>query len=72
MDTGKSLHEEHPQYTLIDLNRAGSALMEVVTDPDMRSGQEAVAFVRTFQTLLRHINTSSANLEVRCRLGFRV
>ena len=38
LDTGKSLHEEHPQYTLIDLNWAGSALMEVVTDPDTRLG----------------------------------
>eukprot|EP00854_Cymbomonas_tetramitiformis_P009809 gene9809-11622_t len=62
-DTGKSLHDQHPDHSLIDLNRAGSALMEVVTEPALSSGEEAAAFVRTFQLLLRHIGTSSANME---------
>jgi aspartyl-tRNA(Asn)/glutamyl-tRNA(Gln) amidotransferase subunit B len=65
MDTGKSLHEADAAHTLIDLNRAGCALMEVVTEPDMRSAEEAVAFVRAFQQLLRHLGTSDGNMEVR-------
>jgi len=69
MDTGKSLHADDAAHTLIDLNRAGSALMEVVTHPDLRSGAEAAAFVRTFQQLLRHLGTSDANMEVRVGTG---
>lgn len=67
MDTGKSLHDAHPQWSLIDLNRAGSGLMEVVTAPGMASGEEAACFVRTFQRLLRHLGTGTGNMEVRAR-----
>mmetsp|Transcript_17437 Transcript_17437/g.33636 ORF Transcript_17437/g.33636 Transcript_17437/m.33636 type:complete len:528 (-) Transcript_17437:84-1667(-) len=63
MDTGKSLHDAHPQWSLIDLNRAGSGLMEVVTAPGMASGEEAACFVRTFQRLLRHLGTGTGNME---------
>mmetsp|Transcript_808 Transcript_808/g.2432 ORF Transcript_808/g.2432 Transcript_808/m.2432 type:complete len:285 (-) Transcript_808:3016-3870(-) len=63
VDTGKSTHDLDPRYSCIDLNRAGSALMEVVTGPDLRSGDEAAAFVRTFQQLLRHVGTSDGNME---------
>jgi len=62
-DTGKSLHDVHPAATCIDLNRAGCALMEVVTGPDLRGGEEAAAFVKQFQQLLRHIGTSDGNME---------
>lgn len=49
-------------YTLVDLNRAGSALMEIVTRPDMKNGAEAAAFVRELQLLLRHIGSSDGNM----------
>mmetsp|Transcript_37205 Transcript_37205/g.44968 ORF Transcript_37205/g.44968 Transcript_37205/m.44968 type:complete len:547 (-) Transcript_37205:282-1922(-) len=63
MDTGKSVHSKEDGHTLLDLNRAGSALMEIVTDPDIRSGVQAAAFVRQLQRLLRHLGTSTANME---------
>eukprot|EP00898_Chlorokybus_atmophyticus_P004980 jgi/Chlat1/5483/Chrsp36S05458 len=62
-DTGKSSYEPDQQYALVDLNRAGTALMEIVTAPDMRSGTHAAAFVRDMQNLLRHIGTSDGNME---------
>ncbi|KAG0315545.1 hypothetical protein BGZ99_007407 [Dissophora globulifera] len=52
-DTGKSLHDVYPGLTLLDLNRAGTGLMEIVTKPDMRSSQEAGILVKKLQTLLR-------------------
>lgn len=62
-DSGKSLHDQEPSLTLIDLNRAGIALMEIITQPDISSSLEAEEFIKKLQFLLRHIQTSSANME---------
>src|ERR1700761_334807 len=51
-DAGKSLHEEHPQLTLVDLNRSGVALMEIVTKPDLRSADDAKAFLTKLRSIL--------------------
>src|SRR5450432_587681 len=45
-DAGKSLHDQHPDHSYVDLNRSGVALMEIVSEPDMRSSEEAAAFLR--------------------------
>ncbi len=62
-DAGKSLHDQHPRYTLVDLNRAGVALMEIVSKPDIRSPEEAGAFLRKLRTLLRYIGSCDGNME---------
>uniref|UniRef100_A0A7S3CY26 Glutamyl-tRNA(Gln) amidotransferase subunit B, mitochondrial n=1 Tax=Palpitomonas bilix TaxID=652834 RepID=A0A7S3CY26_9EUKA len=62
-DSGKSIHDLHPSKTLVDLNRAGCALMEIVTGPDMRSSAEAGAFVRSLQNILHFVGTSDADME---------
>lgn len=49
--------------TLVDLNRAGAALVEIVTEPDMRSPEDAAAFVRHLQSILRHVGASDANMD---------
>ncbi len=57
-DAGKSLHDQHPDYSYVDLNRSGVALMEIVSKPDMRSSKEAQAYVtklRTISALSRHV-----------------
>ena len=61
-DAGKSLHDQHPDLSFIDLNRAGVALMEIVSFPDIRSGEEAAAYVGKLRTILRHIGTSDGNM----------
>lgn len=62
-DAGKSVHDLHPQKTCIDLNRCGIALMEIVTKPDMRSAEQAMAFVRDLRLLLRYLETSDGNMD---------
>ncbi|KAI7865013.1 aspartyl/glutamyl-tRNA amidotransferase subunit B [Spinellus fusiger] len=62
-DTGKSMHDMQPGYTLLDLNRAGTGLMEIVTKPDMRSSFEAGLLVKKLQALLRCVGSSNANME---------
>ena len=62
-DAGKSLHDQHPQLTYIDLNRAGVALMEIVSKPDMRSAEEAGAYVRKLRSILRYLGTCDGNME---------
>ncbi|MEM8798811.1 MAG: Asp-tRNA(Asn)/Glu-tRNA(Gln) amidotransferase subunit GatB [Pseudomonadota bacterium] len=62
-DAGKSLHDQHPQFTLVDLNRSGVALMEIVSKPDMRSPEEAAAYVRKLRTILRYIGSCDGNME---------
>ena len=68
VDSGKSIHDMHPTMSLIDLNRCGTALMEIVSEPDMRSSNEAAAYVKKLQSLLQHIGTCDANMEevTRC------
>jgi aspartyl-tRNA(Asn)/glutamyl-tRNA(Gln) amidotransferase subunit B len=62
-DAGKSLHDQHPDYTYVDLNRAGVALMEIVSRPDMRSSEEAAAFLRKLRAILRYLGTCDGNME---------
>lgn len=62
-DTGKSLHDVYPGETLLDLNRAGTGLMEIVTKPDMRSSKEAGIMVKKLQQLLRAVDSSDGNME---------
>ncbi|MDR2417413.1 MAG: Asp-tRNA(Asn)/Glu-tRNA(Gln) amidotransferase subunit GatB [Holosporales bacterium] len=62
-DAGKSLHDLSPQATYVDLNRAGVALMEIVTKPDMRSSSEAIAFLKKLRMLLRYLGTCDGNME---------
>lgn len=68
-DAGKSIHDINDIYTCLDYNRAGTPLLEVVTEPDFRSGQEVADFMNAFQILLRYLNISDANMEegsLRC------
>ena len=62
-DAGKSLHDRDPRRTLVDLNRAGVALMEIVTEPDMRSPDEAAAFMAKLRSILRYLGTCDGNME---------
>ncbi len=62
-DAGKSMHDQHPNFTYVDLNRSGVALMEIVSRPDMRSAEEAGAYVRKLRTILRYIGTCDGNME---------
>jgi len=62
-DAGKSLHDQHPAYSYVDLNRAGVALMEIVTKPDLRSAEDAKAFVSKLRTILRYLGTCDGNME---------
>jgi len=68
-DAGKSIHDINEFSTCLDFNRAGTPLLEVVTEPDFRSGQEVSDFMSAFQTLIRYIGISDANMEegsLRC------
>ena len=62
-DAGKSLHDQHPTKSYIDLNRSGVALMEIVSEPDMRSPEEAGAYLRKLRTVLRYLGTCDGNME---------
>jgi len=62
-DAGKSMHDQHPTKSFIDLNRAGVALMEIVSKPDMRSPEEAGAYLRKLRSILRYLGTCDGNME---------
>jgi len=62
-DAGKSLHEGLPGMTGIDLNRAGTPLVEIVSEPDMRSAKEAVAYMKKMHTLVRYLEISDGNMQ---------
>ncbi|HEX2242571.1 MAG TPA: Asp-tRNA(Asn)/Glu-tRNA(Gln) amidotransferase subunit GatB [Gammaproteobacteria bacterium] len=62
-DAGKSLHEDFHGMTGIDLNRAGTPLLEIVSEPDMRSAKEAVAYMRKLHTLVRYLEISDGNMQ---------
>jgi aspartyl-tRNA(Asn)/glutamyl-tRNA(Gln) amidotransferase subunit B len=62
-DAGKSLHDQHPSMSFVDLNRAGVALMEIVSRPDLRSAEEAKAYVTKLRTILRYLGTCDGNME---------
>jgi aspartyl-tRNA(Asn)/glutamyl-tRNA(Gln) amidotransferase subunit B len=62
-DAGKSLHDQHPTKSYIDLNRAGVALMEIVSEPDIRSPEEAGAYLTKLRQILRYLGTCDGNME---------
>jgi len=62
-DAGKSLHDQHPNMSAIDLNRSGVALMEIVSKPDLRSAEEAKAFIGKLRSILRYLGTCDGNME---------
>jgi aspartyl-tRNA(Asn)/glutamyl-tRNA(Gln) amidotransferase subunit B len=62
-DAGKSLHDQHPDTSMVDLNRAGVALMEIVSKPDLRSAEEAKAYVGKLRTILRYLGTCDGDME---------
>ena len=68
-DAGKSMHDQHPTKTHIDLNRSGVTLMEIVSKPDMRSAEEAVVYVTKVRSILRYIESCDGNMQegsLRC------
>ncbi|MCI0401570.1 MAG: Asp-tRNA(Asn)/Glu-tRNA(Gln) amidotransferase subunit GatB [Gammaproteobacteria bacterium] len=62
-DAGKSVHEGFASMSGIDLNRAGTPLLEIVSEPDMRSAKEAIAYMKTIHTLVRYLEISDANMQ---------
>ncbi|HWC62807.1 MAG TPA: Asp-tRNA(Asn)/Glu-tRNA(Gln) amidotransferase subunit GatB, partial [Rhizomicrobium sp.] len=62
-DAGKSLHDQHPDSSYVDLNRSGIALMEIVTKPDMRSSEEAAAFLKKLRAIVRYLGTCDGNMD---------
>jgi aspartyl-tRNA(Asn)/glutamyl-tRNA(Gln) amidotransferase subunit B len=68
-DASKSLHDQHPSLTYVDLNRAGVGLMEIVSEPDLRSAEEAGAYLKKLRSILRYLGTCDGNMEegsLRC------
>jgi aspartyl-tRNA(Asn)/glutamyl-tRNA(Gln) amidotransferase subunit B len=68
-DAGKSLHDQSPRETYVDLNRAGIGLMEIVSEPDLRSAEEAGIYLRKLRSILRYLGTCDGNMEegsLRC------
>jgi aspartyl-tRNA(Asn)/glutamyl-tRNA(Gln) amidotransferase subunit B len=68
-DAGKSLHDRHPNLSYVDLNRAGIGLMEIVSEPDLRSAEEAGIYLRKLRSILRYLGTCDGNMEegsLRC------
>ena len=62
-DAGKSIHDQSPDYSYVDLNRSGVALMEIVSKPDLRSAKEAQAYVTKLRTILRYLGTCDGDME---------
>ena len=74
-DAGKSLHDQHPSMTYVDLNRSGVALMEIVSKPDLRSAEEAGVYVRKIRAILRYLGTCDGNMEegsMRCDVNVSI
>ena len=74
-DAGKSLHDIYPDKTALDFNRAGSPLVEIVTEPDLRSGEEAYAYLTELRKLLRYLGVCDGNMEtgsMRCDANISV
>jgi aspartyl-tRNA(Asn)/glutamyl-tRNA(Gln) amidotransferase subunit B len=68
-DAGKSMHDQSPDSSFIDLNRSGIALMEIVSKPDMRSGEEAAVYMKKLRTIVRYLDTCDGDMEkgsMRC------
>ncbi len=62
-DAGKSIHDQHPSMSFVDLNRSGVALMEIVSKPDIRSSAEARAYITKLRTIMRYLGTCDGNME---------
>jgi aspartyl-tRNA(Asn)/glutamyl-tRNA(Gln) amidotransferase subunit B len=62
-DAGKLMHDQHPTFSYVDLNRSGVALMEIVSKPDMTSPEEAGAYVRKLRSILRYVGSCDGNME---------
>ncbi|MBM3617849.1 MAG: Asp-tRNA(Asn)/Glu-tRNA(Gln) amidotransferase subunit GatB, partial [Alphaproteobacteria bacterium] len=74
-DAGKSLHEHSPKHTFIDLNRAGIALMEIVSEPDLRTPEEAGIYLKKLRTILRYLGTCDGDMDkgnMRCDANISV
>jgi len=74
-DAGKSIHDSGSQFTQLDFNRAGTPLLEIVTEPDLRSAEEAAAYVTTLRKLVRHLGVCDGNMEegsLRCDVNISV
>jgi len=62
-DAGKSLHDRHPNFSYVDLNRSGVALMEIVSKPDLRSSEQAMAYLTKLRSILRYLGTCDGNMD---------
>lgn len=74
-DAGKSMHDQHPTKSFVDLNRSGNALMEIVSRPDLRSGEEVAAYVTKIRSILRYLETCDGNMDegsMRCDVNLSV
>ena len=74
-DAGKSIHDQHPTQSFIYLNRSGTALMEIVSEPDMRSAEQATAYMTKLRQILRYLGTCDGNMEqgsMRCDINVSV
>lgn len=74
-DSGKNVHDLSPFYSFVDLNRAGAALMEIVSEPDIRSKEQAAAYVRKLSEILQALHTCRAHMEegtLRCDVNVSV
>ncbi len=74
-DAGKSLHDQHPQKSFVDLNRSGNPLMEIVSKPDIRTPEEAAAYVTKIRAIVRYLDTCDGNMDegsMRCDVNVSV
>lgn len=74
-DAGKSLHDQHPQKSFVDLNRSGNPLMEIVSKPDIRTAEEAAAYVTKVRAIVRYLDTCDGNMDegsMRCDVNVSV
>ncbi len=74
-DAGKSMHDQHPTKSYVDLNRSGNPLMEIVSDPDMRSAEEAGAYVTKVRSIVRYLGTCDGNMDegsMRCDVNLSI
>lgn len=62
-DAGKSIHDQHPTKSFVDLNRSGCALMEIVSEPDIRGPEEAAAYINKIRMILRYLETCDGNMD---------
>ena len=62
-DAGKSLHDQHPEFSFVDLNRSGVALMEIVSMPDISSADEAQSYIKKLRSIMRYLGTCDGNME---------